>query len=57
MPDLTMCRPSTPCPQQERCYRFTARPSERQSWSRLFGPDEDGGCEWFMENGKEEEAR
>ena len=29
MPDLTMCRPSTPCPRQDRCYRFTTTPQEQ----------------------------
>jgi len=31
MADITMC-PDHECPSRESCYRYTARPSERQSW-------------------------
>ena len=30
-PDITMC-PGTNCPQKEKCYRFTAKPSDYQSY-------------------------
>ena len=31
MPDITMCKDSE-CPKSETCYRFTAKPWERQSY-------------------------
>ena len=31
MPDITMCE-GTNCPVKERCYRFTAKPNEYQSY-------------------------
>ena len=31
MPDITMCE-GTDCPLKERCYRFTAKPSDYQSY-------------------------
>lgn len=30
MPDITMC-PGTGCPLKDKCYRYTATPSELQS--------------------------
>jgi hypothetical protein len=31
MPDITMC-PGTNCPHKEKCYRFTAKPSDYQAY-------------------------
>lgn len=31
MPDITMCS-GVDCPYKEQCYRFTAKPSEYQSY-------------------------
>jgi len=45
MPDITMC-PGTDCPQKEKCYRFTAKPSDYQSWF-MKPPIEDGKCDYY----------
>jgi hypothetical protein len=44
-PDITMC-PGTNCPQKEKCYRFTARPSDYQSYF-MKAPIKDGKCEYY----------
>jgi len=44
-PDITMC-PGTNCPQKEKCYRFTAKPSDYQSWF-MKPPIEDGKCDYY----------
>jgi len=31
MPDITMCK-NDQCPLKDKCYRFTAKPSMRQSY-------------------------
>lgn len=47
MPDITMCQ-NAACPKAGICYRFTAKPSERQSYA-VFSPDENGNCESFLQ--------
>lgn len=45
MPDITMCN-GTDCPFKERCYRFTAKPSDYQSY--FFDPPiKDGKCNHY----------
>ena len=46
MPDITMCL-GTNCPHKEKCYRFTAKPSEY--WQSYFSvpPIKDGKCEMY----------
>jgi hypothetical protein len=45
MPDITMC-PGTNCPHKEKCYRFTAKPCEYQSWF-VKAPIKDDKCEYY----------
>lgn len=45
MPDMEMCH-GTDCPLRDRCYRYTAEPSFRQSYFST-PPIKDGECEWF----------
>lgn len=45
MPDITMCR-GTDCPYKEWCYRFTANPSDYQSYF-FTPPIEDGKCNFY----------
>jgi hypothetical protein len=45
MPDISMCL-STSCPSRLTCYRFTATPSERQTYAD-FRPDESGKCDYY----------
>ncbi len=47
MPDISMCQNDN-CPKRADCYRFTAKPGERQSYAN-FQPDEKGECEYFYE--------
>ena len=45
-PDITMCV-GTGCRYKEKCYRYTAKPSEyRQSWF-MEVPIKDGKCDMF----------
>ena len=46
MPDITMCK-NEQCKFRKRCERFTAKPSEQQSYA-LFKPKSES-CEGFME--------
>jgi len=46
MPDITMC-PGTNCPQREKCYRFTARPSEYMQSYFMEAPIKDGKCDMY----------
>lgn len=45
MPDISMCK-GTDCPHKENCYRFTAKPSEYQSYF-AEPPIEDGKCDYY----------
>jgi hypothetical protein len=45
MPDITMCL-GTDCPYKETCYRYTAKPSEYQSWF-IEAPIKDGKCDMY----------
>ena len=45
MPDITMC-PGLDCPFKEQCYRFTAEPSEYQSYF-ADPPIKDGKCNYY----------
>jgi hypothetical protein len=45
MPDITMCL-GTDCPYKETCYRFTAKPSEYQSYF-IEPPFKDGQCDMY----------
>ena len=44
-PDITMC-PGTNCPHKETCYRYTAKPSDYQSYF-TEAPVKDGKCEMY----------
>ena len=46
MPDITMC-PGTDCPQKEKCYRFTAKPSEYMQSYFMKPPIKDGKCDMY----------
>jgi hypothetical protein len=45
-PDITMC-PGTDCPHKEKCYRFTAKPSEYMQSYFMKAPIKDGKCEYY----------
>ncbi len=45
MPDITMC-PGTNCPYKETCYRYTAKPSDCQSWF-MEAPIKEGKCDVY----------
>jgi hypothetical protein len=45
-PDITMC-PGTNCPHKEKCYRFTAKPSEYTQSYFINSPIKDGKCEYY----------
>ena len=45
MPDITKCV-GTNCPQKETCYRYTAKPSDNQSYF-MEAPIKDGKCEMY----------
>lgn len=40
-----MC-PGTNCPHKEKCYRFTAKPDDYQSYF-MESPIKDGKCEYY----------
>jgi hypothetical protein len=46
MPDITMC-PGTNCPQKEKCYRFTAKPSEYMQSYFMEAPIKDDKCDYY----------
>ncbi len=50
MPDITMCK-GEGCESKYTCYRFSAKPSYRQSY---FGssPIENNGCEFYINDNK-----
>lgn len=51
MPDIAMCN-GTNCPHKEKCYRFTAKPSEYQTYFLDPPIEEDGKCDHYWgENG------
>ena len=53
MPDITLCG-GTNCPHKEKCYRYTAKPSEfRQSYF-AEPPIKDGKCDYYW--GEQSEA-
>jgi hypothetical protein len=45
MPDITMCV-GTNCPHKEKCYRYTAKPSDYQSYF-MKPPIKEGKCEYY----------
>jgi hypothetical protein len=45
MPDITMCL-GTNCPHKETCYRFTAKPSDYQSYF-MTPPIKEGKCDMY----------
>lgn len=49
MPDISMCA-NKDCPLKENCYRFTAKPSEYQSYAEFQIDDESGECSGFWDN-------
>lgn len=46
MADITMCD-GTGCPRKAQCYRYTARPSQRQSYFAKVPLNVDGSCDHF----------
>lgn len=48
MPDISMCR-NEQCLAKEKCYRYMAKPSQRQAYMD-FRPTDDGDeCEDFIQ--------
>jgi hypothetical protein len=45
MPDIAKCI-GTNCPQKETCYRYTAKPSDWQSYFSV-PPIKDGKCDMY----------
>ena len=45
MPDITMCKGES-CPKRETCYRYTAKPSEYQSYFSEI-PYKGGVCKHY----------
>lgn len=45
MPDITMCK-GTNCPVSTRCRRYTATPSDMQSWFTEV-PFHNGECDFY----------
>jgi hypothetical protein len=45
MPDITMCA-SKECPVRKKCYRATAKPSQRQSMADFYNKNEEN-CGYF----------
>ena len=45
MPDIAKCL-GTDCPYKETCYRFTAKPSDWQSYFSV-PPIKDGKCDMY----------
>ena len=50
MPDITLCK-GTNCPLKERCYRYTAKPTQFSQSYFVDPPIKDGECEYFWDNG------
>lgn len=48
MPDITMCS-NNKCPIRDKCYRYLAKPSERQAY-RKIELDLDVYCDYFMKS-------
>jgi hypothetical protein len=48
MPDISMCN-GDGCEAKHTCYRFTAKPSEYQSYFKPT-PIENSGCEYYINN-------
>jgi len=48
MADISMCS-GFECPLRDTCYRYTAKPSERQSWF-IKPPYKDGKCKEYWPN-------
>ena len=48
MPDLDMCKGGD-CPMKDKCYRFTATPSEHRQYYFLTPPIVDGKCDSYIE--------
>ena len=46
MPDICMCK-GTNCPFKEKCYRFTAKADEYQSYFIDAPIDKDGKCDMY----------
>ena len=51
MPDFSKCR-GDDCTVKHLCYRFTAPPSEMQSWGSFHATTRiaNGGCIYFVSN-------
>jgi hypothetical protein len=49
MPDISMCA-NVHCPSKEYCYRFTAIPGMRQSFSDFSCEDDEENCNYFYPN-------
>jgi hypothetical protein len=46
MPDISLCR-NTRCPSCVHCYRFRARPSDRQSYCGFTVPEGQTKCSHY----------
>ena len=49
MPDISMCENKN-CPLKEKCYRYTAKPSEHLQAYGYFKPNEEGKCDYYWDN-------
>lgn len=46
-PDISKCL-NKDCPKKDTCYRYTAKPSEMQTYFIDVKPDENGECEYYL---------
>lgn len=51
-PDITMCNGDN-CPVKKKCYRYTAKPSEYQSYF-IEAPFKDGKCDHYWGENQEQ---
>lgn len=57
MPDISMCT-GVGCPLKYKCYRYTVKPDKY--YQSYFGKppySEDGGCNYLMEDRREQDER
>ena len=48
-PDITKCM-NEECPKKEKCFRYTSKSDEMQSFFVDVKPNEKGECEYYWES-------
>ena len=49
MPDITKCNNAL-CQLKDSCYRYTCKASEFSQSFATFKPDDEGKCDFFIDN-------